>query len=134
MIQVKMCRRNRDMVFSVIGHAGYSQAEGLPAGCDIVCAAASILADTFLERMYELREKGSVAVADVKREDGCVRMCVREEPRPEVTEFAGTVRTVAAGYALLADRYPQYVRLEADGWVLGATDPGGGGDLLQSLV
>ncbi len=126
MIHVKIRRKVNDIMFSVCGHAGYSNAEGLPAGSDIVCAAASILADTFLERMYELREQRIVNLSDVIRKAGAVRFYVRKEGRTDRTELDGTVRTVAAGYALLADKYPQYVHLEADEWMLGGTDRGVG--------
>ena len=126
MIRVEMHRKVKEITFSVCGHAGYAQAEGLPAGCDIVCAAASVLADTFLERMYELREQGTVSIDEVIRKDGHVLVFIRNELPEDGKELEATVRTVAAGYALLADRYPQYVHLEADGWMLGGTDRGVG--------
>ncbi len=128
MIRVEMHRKVKDIKFSVCGHAGYAMAEGLPAGCDIVCAAASVLADTYIERMYELRKQGIVSLSDgeVVRKKGSVWVMVRKECRTDRTELEATVRTVAAGYALLADRYPQYVRLEADEWMLGGTDRGVG--------
>lgn len=102
------------------GHAGYAQANKLPAGCDIVCAAVSMLADTFYQRVMELEADGSAEVVEAIRESGNVR--IRVNDRDEDERLAETTVTILTGYELLADRYPGYVsfeyeeKCEPEGW------------------
>lgn len=70
------------------GHAGYA-----PAGQDIVCAAASILALT----LADICEG-----AEIKREDG--HMSIRGGD-PAAVMFA------ARGYKLLSEAYPEFVEV-----------------------
>ena len=74
----------------VQGHAGYG-----PAGQDIVCAAASAL-------VYALTETGKLAGLDIRK------------GYAEVTgagDCAGDFGLVRRGLALLAERYPQCVKM-----------------------
>lgn len=78
----------------VQGHAGYG-----PAGQDIVCAAASALVYTLAET---LAETGKLAGMDIWK------------GYAEVTgagDCAGDFGLVRRGLALLAERYPQCVKM-----------------------
>ena len=50
--QTELCAR-----ISIHGHAGYAKAMGLPAGCDIVCAAVSFLGQVAARRILQLEEE-----------------------------------------------------------------------------
>lgn len=88
---------------SIRGHAGSA-----PAGRDLVCAGASMLAYTALEVLQEARDAGEAASAFHREERGRMTMgsdfCDRG-----VKE---RVDAVCTGFRLLAERYPQYVRFE----------------------
>lgn len=84
------------------GHAAFA-----PAGQDIVCAAASMLAYTAAERLRELADEGAVQALACRMEPGGLRIafCL-PAPDGRVTEL---FRTLAAGFRLLAARYPAHV-------------------------
>lgn len=88
---------------TVRGHAGTA-----PAGRDLVCASASILAYTALEVLQEARDAGEAASAFHREERGHMTMesdfCDRG-----VKE---RVDAVCTGFRLLAEQYPRYVRFE----------------------
>lgn len=88
------------------GHAGYA-----PAGSDVVCAAASMLAYTAAQEVLrvesggKLREKPHIVLDKGNSEVSC--------------EFAGNAlceakilyRIIKSGYALLAANFPDHVKL-----------------------
>lgn len=85
---------------TVRGHAGFSR-----YGSDIVCAAASMLAFTLAQAAQELTP-GATA------QSGCGAFCLRLAPQSAKTARAQTMmQTIGAGYRLLAERYPEYVRV-----------------------
>lgn len=84
---------------TVTGHAGSAR-----YGRDLVCAAASILMLT-LERALE--NKGMLGAESEKRSGYAKIICVeRGESTREIFE------TIFAGYALLAEEWPEYVKTE----------------------
>lgn len=84
---------------TITGHAGSAR-----YGKDLVCAAASILMLT-LERA--LADKGLLGSESEKRA-GCARIvCAERSERAR-----GIFETIFAGYALLAEEWPQYVTTE----------------------
>ena len=94
------------LCMSVKGHAGSA-----PAGEDLVCAAASILAWTLVDMVTETAEfYGHVKV----REHGA-EITVRAAPDDDCEERCRAVfETVACGFSLLAEKYPEYMRFEGD--------------------
>lgn len=81
---------------TVSGHAGYGQ-----AGQDIVCAAASILAYAFAQRLADIGALDSNTFSA-----GDCRVCGIDCPGArQAMAFA------AAGYRLLADAYPDHIQL-----------------------
>ena len=88
---------------SIRGHAGSA-----PAGRDLGCAGASMLAYTALEVLQEARDAGEAASAFHREERGRMTMesyfCDRGVKEQ--------VDAVCTGFRLLAERYPQYVRFE----------------------
>ena len=90
----------------VEGHAGYAE-----VGQDIVCASASILAYTVAKMVSDAHDNGWLTESpSISIEIG--HMFVVCEPTDERYSEIRHIYTVASeGYALLAQNYPQYVRL-----------------------
>lgn len=82
------------------GHAGYA-----PAGQDIVCAGAS----TLMQALVSLLAGEKNACADVWDEPGGPRLAVSVAP-PQAEWVQGAFELAKAGFALLAERYPENLR------------------------
>ena len=94
----------RALTLELRGHA-----QSAPKGQDLVCAAASILAWTLADTVAETAEfYGNVRV----REHGA-EITVRAAPEEDCEERCRAVfETVARGFSLLAEGYPEHVRME----------------------
>ena len=86
----------------VRGHAGFSR-----YGSDIVCAAASMLAFALAEAVTAA---GLRRPPVIESERGQFRLEAFAEEE-EQARMEGMFATVCAGYRLLAQRYPGYVRV-----------------------
>ena len=102
MITVQMGKTS----LQVCGHAGISR-----YGSDIVCAAASMLAFALAEAV---QTEGFWTPPVVEAACGTFRLEVRPEAR-EQARAETMFDVVRAGYRLLAERYPAYVRVLSDG-------------------
>lgn len=94
------------IIFSSKGHAGYG-----PKGADIVCAALSALCCTLTYSMELEKEENKLLSLKTKLEEGNVEL----EVVPRNKYEKGTIQafgTILNGYRLLADNYPDYVRLD----------------------
>lgn len=95
----------------IMGHAGYGAGNGLPKGCDIVCAAVSVLGQALVQYFLNLAEEKKAAIqAEVQPGKIKIRAVVKAAYRKEAQ---GALDAVRAGFDLLADQYPEYVR---KGW------------------
>lgn len=91
---------------SVVGHAGHG-----PPGADIVCAGASVLGYALLEALGREKLAGRLRLLQAHDVTGDIR--VTAAPRHGSEErIEAIVDTVLAGYALLANRYPEHVRID----------------------
>lgn len=93
-------------VLSIQGHAHYA-----PRGADIVCAAVSTLGYTFAAVVRRL--DGEDALVDhplIREAEGELYICARagQAHRSALSQSFDTVRT---GLALIAENYPEHVRL-----------------------
>lgn len=82
------------------GHAGYA-----PAGQDIVCAGAS----TLMQALVSLLAGEETAHSDAWDEPEGPRLAVTADP-PQETWVEGAFELAKAGFALLAERYPEHLR------------------------
>lgn len=90
----------------VRGHAGFSR-----YGSDIVCAAASMLAFALAEAV---QAEGFAVPPVVEAACGVFRLEVWPEAR-EMARAETMFDVTRAGYRLLSERYPAYVRIVSDG-------------------
>lgn len=106
MIEVRLDIGGRSASLTMRGHAGAAE-----KGYDIVCAAASILAYTAAQSALRLHAEGKtteVPVVEMMSGNADIALAVASDARREVqTVF----RTIGTGFALLAERYPEYIKL-----------------------
>lgn len=88
------------------GHAGSAE-----KGRDLVCAAVSALAVTLVACLRDREADGQVILRRCVVRDGYV--CVEAAPATENEEpLRAVFETVVTGLRLLADCYPDYVRMD----------------------
>lgn len=106
MIKAKFKRSEdrQSLILTVKGHA--NQAE---YGKDIVCASATILAYALAEEVGEMYEAGKLQKQPtLSLAEGNINILCK--PREDgYLEAMQSFKTIQAGYALLANNYPQYV-------------------------
>ena len=91
----------------VKGHAGYAE-----IGSDIVCSAASVLAYTLANSVQNAEDNGWLAMPPVIQMDSGDTVISCESADDIALVVMKSMYTFATmGYALLAQNYPQYVRL-----------------------
>ncbi len=107
MIEVKYLYDGSHHILDVSGHAGAGE-----KGCDIVCAAASMLAWTICERAENVPE----FYAKVEQSEvmcSCTIICSpEEEVRERCREMFDTILT---GFQLLEENFGEYVRVRKGG-------------------
>lgn len=96
---------------SIHGHAGYAQAMGLPAGCDIVCAAVSFLGQVAARRILQLAEENMVEVKMFSMQDGSLEMKAVPCTERGRMELDGILRTVRTGGEMLKEAYAGFISL-----------------------
>lgn len=106
MLKVMISTEGKILSLRLVGHAGYAE-----HGKDIVCASASILAYTVAQFVREAEHRGDLASpAEIILEKGDT--IVTCEPCEDTYHDLQSVYSFAkTGYRLLAQNYPQYVRL-----------------------
>ena len=91
----------KETILTVKGHA-----QSAPKGEDLICAAASILAFTAVAAAEDNKEK---YLPRITQHDGEMRI----ECRPTssyITPCRRMLDTIYAGYEILANEYPDFVR------------------------
>ncbi len=106
MIKATIINEGERLSLIVKGHAGYAE-----EGRDIICASASILANTVAHKVDLLNRLGALKECVIKLESGdteisCVPIDSVYKPLQSAYSFAGT------GFCLLAESYPQYVEVD----------------------
>ena len=91
---------------AIDGHAGYGD-----YGSDIVCAACSTLGYTLMQQAAAMHEAG--ALREMRQEHAAGHILLDFEAREGAEKAVeAAVQTILGGFALLAEKYPDYVRLE----------------------
>ena len=121
--QTELCAR-----ISIHGHAGYAKAMGLPAGCDIVCAAVSFLGQVAARRILQLAEENKVEVQMFSMQDGSLEMKAVPCKETGRMELDGILRTVRTGGEMLKEAYADFISLS---WGL-ETGAKGGRNMLKN--
>lgn len=90
------------MTLHMDGHAGYA-----PEGQDIVCSAASMLAAALME--YVIRHADDDEIGEYELSPGHVQLDVRPTSADTARDCRCAFQMAAAGFDLLAARYPGHV-------------------------
>ena len=101
---------NRDSMtvgIHAVGHAGYAE-----AGRDIVCAAASVLIQTFAKICEALREQGALAEITLLPGESSVQASLISREQYEYASVC--LQTVEVGLRMIAEVYPNHVQITAD--------------------
>lgn len=96
----------KSLILTVKGHAGQAQ-----AGKDLICASASILTYTAAQIVLSLASEKKLKKKPILRLDSgdSVIVC---KPRKDVFEKTfHSFKTLQTGFAILAENYPEYVRI-----------------------
>ena len=101
MITVIFTEKGRKLSLLVEGHAGYAE-----PGKDIVCASASILANTLASLVESFGVEHNIRL----NEGDSVIECYCHDPN-KFTEVKNAFDFASVGFALLQHTYPQYVSL-----------------------
>jgi uncharacterized protein YsxB (DUF464 family) len=108
MLKVTFTESGRKLSLRLEGHAGYAE-----HGKDIVCASASILAYTLVQIVTETEHEGWLASPPViKMDSGDTVISCEAKTYDDLVLMKSMFTFAIRGYALLAQHYPQYVRLE----------------------
>ena len=102
MIKVTFTESGHKLSLRLEGHAEYAE-----EGKDIVCASASILAYTLANIVDSFDDVETIV--DLKDGDATIECECKDEPT--FAALANAYIQTKIGYALLAQHYPQYVRL-----------------------
>ena len=102
MLKVTFTTEGKKLSLRLEGHAGYEE-----HGKDIVCASASILAYTLASIVDSLTDESTIDLSSGDTTIECE--CKDDETYIAV---ANAFHYTQVGYTLLAQNYPQYVRLE----------------------
>lgn len=106
MTRVRLTWENEELAADIAGHAGYG-----PPGRDIVCAAVSMLAQALAASLQQAQEDGLLAACRCRVEEGIVQIRARAAPSG-LPVIRGMTEVVCTGYRLLAEQYPDYVRVD----------------------
>lgn len=83
----------------ISGHAGFSNESP-----DIVCAACSTLTYTLLQACMSASSE-----VEHRTDDGSFFMCIRATDKRVIGKLDAIFDTIAQGFALLSNKYPQNV-------------------------
>ena len=108
MVKVRFTEEGKILSLRIEGHAGYAE-----HGKDIVCASASILANTLAATVLEFDEVYDVdTLVDLTSGDTTIK-CKCNNYATYIA-VSNAYRYTKVGYALLAHNYPQYVEFITD--------------------
>lgn len=102
---IRVCIDPAGMRFFMDGHAGYA-----PAGRDIVCASASMLAAALIE--YVLDSVDEADVVQCELEPGHAALEVHPAGMEQAERSIHAFEMAKCGFELLAARYPGYVVMD----------------------
>lgn len=105
MINVTFTEEGNKFSLRLEGHAGYAE-----IGKDIICASATILAYTVAQFVLEAEHRGETDACEVRLESGEIIVSC-EAKEDALNEMQKMYSFAMKGYQLLANTYPQYVRL-----------------------
>lgn len=101
MVNVDFCQIDGELILSVTGHAGMDN-----TGKDIVCSAVSILIYTLAQRLKD------IAAPKIHLKNGNAIISIKLHRNKKAVKEA--FLTVKTGFLLLAENYPQCVKINTE--------------------
>ena len=108
MTRILFEQRGASISVMILGHAGYA-----PLGKDLVCAGVSTLAFTLVQSLRREEDAGNLCDLQVSILPGRVSASFQIAETTLTGSLCCTLQTIQEGFSLLAQRYPDYVRLES---------------------
>lgn len=106
MTEINIFLDDNEYMISITGHAGYKKNEN---DNDIVCAAASCLAETLSAALCKLEDKKLCKIMDSTESDGC--RLYRVQIAEDDVRVKQTIETIKTGFELLENTYPNYIKI-----------------------
>lgn len=106
MIQASFFQEEVGFRVLITGHSGFA-----PAGQDIVCAGASMLAFALAETLGQEKERGGLRFFSEKQESGRMEL-VLFPTMAGVERVLLLLKMAETGFRQLEEQYPEYVSLK----------------------
>lgn len=104
MTTARFNRKGGGYDITITGHADFNP------GLDIVCSAVSVLSYTLMQCLKDAEDKGCLTECSINTKSGDVYISVKPEQFYRKL-LENTVDTIITGFELLADKYPDNVKL-----------------------
>lgn len=104
MTTARFNRKGGGYDITITGHADFNP------GLDIVCSAVSMLTYTLMQCLSDAEDKGCLTECSINTKSGDVYISVKPEQFYRKL-LENTVDTIITGFELLADKYPDNVKL-----------------------
>ncbi len=104
MTTARFNRKGGGYDITITGHADFNP------GLDIVCSAVSMLSYTLMQCLKDAEDNGCLTECSINTKSGDVYISVKPEQFYRKL-LENTVDTIITGFELLADKYPDNVKL-----------------------
>lgn len=107
MIEISVYNRGCEVEIEMTGHAGYNP------GNDIVCAAASMLGQAFAQKLLDMGYRREICTMRMDPLDkGKLLAYGKANGTVSTIRLETMADTVITGFKLLAEEFPEYVKLK----------------------
>jgi uncharacterized protein YsxB (DUF464 family) len=107
MTKIYIAEIGPNVLFECTGHSGYGE-----KGKDIVCAAVSILSQTFALLCMELEQERKIQVNEAYIGSGRIRISIKDSDG--CTMYP--VKMLKTGFSRLCEEYPENVSFTTEKW------------------
>lgn len=107
MIEISVYNQGCEVEIEMVGHAGYNP------GNDIVCAAASMLGQTFAQNLLDMGYRRELCTMRMDPLDkGQVLAYGKANGTVSAIRLETMADTVITGFKLLAEEFPEHIKLQ----------------------
>lgn len=107
MIEVSVYKKGDEAELEISGHAGFNP------GNDIVCAAASMLGQTFVQALLDMEYQRELCTVSTEHLDkGKLLAYGKANGTVSAIRLEAVAKTIITGFRMLAERFPDHVELK----------------------